>query len=155
MTPGSNGPVSVELVPITKANWETAAKLEVRADQTRFVASNVWTIAETRYFSWTELRGIVADGEMVGFLAYGKDPADGEFWLYRFMIDQRWQGRGYGRAGLRALNGELASIPGCERITVGYEPDNAPAERLYLGVGFVKGDPAPWGESTATLTIPR
>jgi diamine N-acetyltransferase len=145
--------VSVQLVPITKENWETAAKLEVREDQARFVASNVWTIAETRFFPWTELRGIVAAGEMVGFLAYGKDPADGEYWLYRFMIDRRHQGKGYGRAGLLALIDELRRNPEFKRLTVGYEPDNVPAERLYLSAGFVKGEPAPWGESTARLTL--
>jgi diamine N-acetyltransferase len=147
--------VAVHLIPITKSNWEIAAKLEVREDQTRFVASNVWTIAETRWYPWTELRGIYDDGEMVGFLAYGRDPADGEFWLYRLMVDRNVQGRGFGRAGLLALIEDLRLDETCLRLTVGYEPDNVPAEQLYLSVGFVRGEPAPWGESTANLTIQR
>ncbi len=145
----------VQLIPITKANWETAAKLEVREDQSRFVASNVWTIAETRWYPWTELRGMYNDGEMVGFLAYGRDKADEEFWLYRFMVDRHVQGRGFGRAGLLALIEELRLNDACQRLTVGYEPDNYPAEKLYFSVGFVKANPAPWGESTAILTYNR
>ena len=145
--------MAVHLIPITKSNWEIAAKLEVREDQTRFVASNVWTIAETRWYPWTELRGIYDDGEMVGFLAYGRDPADGEFWLYRLMVDRNVQGRGFGRAGLLALIEDLRLDETCLRLAVGYEPDNVPAEQLYLSVGFVKGPPAAWGESTANLTL--
>jgi len=146
--------VAVQLVPITKANWEIAAKLEVREDQSRFVASNLWTIAETRWYPWTVLRGIYDDADMIGFLAFGRDPADGEHWLYRFMIDRNHQGRGFGRAALTALIEELRLAGICRRLTVGYEPDNLPAERLYFSVGFVKGEPAPWGESTATLAFP-
>ncbi len=147
--------MAVQLIPITKANWEAAAKLELREDQTRFVESNVWTMAETRWFPWTELRGIYDDATMVGFMAFGQDPADGEFWLFRLMIDRNQQGKGFGRAGLTALIDELRLDPSCKRLTVGYEPDNLPAERLYLSVGFVKGEPATWGESTAILTFHR
>lgn len=145
--------MAVQLLPITKANWEQAAKLDVRDDQTRFVAANVWTIAESRWYPWIELRGIYDGAEMVGFLAYGRDPADSEFWLYRLMIDRTFQGRGFGRAALLALIEELRLDESFRRLTVGYEPDNVPAERLYLSAGFVKGEPAPWGESTAILTI--
>ena len=147
--------MTVHLAPITKVNWDRAAKLEVREDQARFVASNVWTIAETRWYPWTELRGIYDDENMVGFLAYGRDPDDGRCWLYRFMIDRNAQGRGFGRAGLLALIEELRRDGNCGQLTVGYEPDNLPAERLYFSVGFVPAAPAPWGESTAMYTFSR
>lgn len=147
--------MKVELVPITKANWETAAKLEVREDQKDFVAANVWTIAETRFYPAIQLRGITADGEMVGFLAYGLDAGDDNYWLYRFMIDQRHQGQGYGRAGLLAAIEEWKADSSIPHVTLGYEPTNLVAERLYLSAGFVKGDMAPWGERTARLTIER
>ena len=147
--------MKVELVSITKANWETAAKLDVREDQKDFVAANVWTIAESRFYPAIQLRGIMADGEMVGFLAYGKDADDGDYWLYRFMVDQRHQGKGYGRAGLLAVIEEWKADPNILHVTLGYEPTNVNAERLYLSVGFVKGEMAPWGERTAKLTIER
>jgi diamine N-acetyltransferase len=143
--------VTVVLRPITRDNWETAAKLEVRKDQAGFVMPNIWSIAESQFHPWTRPMGIYDGGTMVGFLVYGKDPDDGRHWLYRYMIDQRHQGKGYGSAGLRALIEQLRMMSGCTGISVGYQPDNLVAERLYLGVGFVKGPPAPWGESTARL----
>ena len=69
---------------------------------------------------------------MVGFLVYGKDPADGRYWLYRFMIDRRHQGKGYGKAALQKLIEHLRALPDCAAITVGYQPENLVAERLYL-----------------------
>jgi diamine N-acetyltransferase len=143
----------ISLLPIIKDNWETAANLEVREDQTGFVAPNVWSIAETQFHPWTRPMAIYDGTEMVGFLVYGRDPADERYWLYRFMIDRRHQGKGHGKAALNALVAHLRSLPDCTGITVGYQPDNIVAERLYLGAGFVKGSPASWGESTAHLDL--
>lgn len=143
--------MAVTLRPITKENWEVAAKLEVREDQEGFVASNLHAIAEAQFYPWTRPMAIYHGGRMVGFLVYGRDPADGTYWLYRFMIDRRHQGRGYGKQALAGLIAMLRREPGCVGISVGYQPDNVAAERLYLSAGFVKGEPAPWGESTAHL----
>ena len=143
--------MAISLRPITKDNWETAAKLEVREDQRDFITSNVWSIAEALFHPWTRPLAIYSGGPMVGFLLYGKDPEDGRYWLYRFMIDRRHQGKGLGKAALRALIERLRALPDCTGITVGYQLDNLAAERLYLSAGFEQGPPAPWGESTARL----
>ena len=143
--------MAIVLRPITKENWNTAAKLEVREDQRDFITPNVWSIAEAQFHPWTRPLAIYDGGVMVGFLMYGKDPEDDQFWLYRFMIDRRQQGKGYGKAALRALIARLRALPDCAGITVGYQPDNVAAERLYLSAGFAKGPPAPWGEATARL----
>lgn len=143
--------MAIVLRSITKQNWETAAKLEVREDQRDFITPNVWSIAEAQFHPWTHMLAIYDGGVMVGFLMYGKDPEDDRYWLYRFMIDRRYQGKGFGKTALRQLIERLRALPDCTGITVGYQPDNLPAERLYLAAGFEKGPPAPWGESTARL----
>ncbi len=127
--------------------------MEVLPEQASFVAPNVWTLAETRFHPWVECEAIVVDRVMVGFLAYGREPEEERYWLYRFMIDRHHQGRGYGRAGLRALIERLRLLPDCDEITVGFAAENAVAERLYLSEGFVRGPRAPWGEETATLRL--
>src|SRR5687767_552015 len=127
--------MAIVIRPITKDNWETAANLQVREDQTEFVMPNVWSIAETQFHPWTQPYGVYHEGVMVGFLVYGKDPADGRYWLYRFMIDRRHQGKGYGKAALQTLIEHLRALPDCTAITVGYQPENVVAERLYLGAG--------------------
>jgi diamine N-acetyltransferase len=145
--------MTIVLRPITKDNWEEAAGLRVREDQSDFVAPNVWSIAESKFYPALQLMAIVDDDTAVGFLMYGIDPQDGQYWLYRFMIDQRYQGRGLGRVALARLIDLLRRTPGCTALNVGYDPANAVAERLYLSAGFEKTGLAPWGELTARLFL--
>lgn len=143
----------MELISIDKRNWEEAAKLEVRDDQASFVLPNVWSIAEAQFYPWIEPYAIFDGNQMVGFLVYGRDPSDGRYWLYRFMIDRHFQGRGFGTRALTTLLERLRALPDCRAVSVGFQADNLAAERLYLAAGFVKGPPAPWGEETATFVF--
>ncbi|MEA2513624.1 MAG: diamine N-acetyltransferase [Thermomicrobiales bacterium] len=145
--------MTVVLRPITKDNWEAAAGLRVREDQADFVAPNAWSIAESKFYDALQPMAIYDDETMIGFLMYGLDPEDGQYWLYRLMIDQRYQRRGLGRAALARLIDLLRRTPGCGGVNVGYDPANTGAEQLYLSLGFVKTGLAPWGELTARLTF--
>jgi diamine N-acetyltransferase len=145
--------VEVVLRLITSRNWEDAANLSVRDDQKDFVAPNVWSVADSKFHDALEPMAIYDGETMVGFLMYGLDPEDNRHWLYRFMIDRRFQGRGYGRAAMERLIALMKRIPGCTGISVGYEPENLAAERLYFSLGFVPTGMAPWGEKTARLTF--
>ena len=144
--------MGVELRPLTKQNWEAAADLKLGEGQTEFVAENLWTIAETQFYPWVERRVIVADGEIVGLTAYGRDHDGAEWWLYRFMIGREHQRKGHGREALAALIAEWQTRQ-ITRVTVGFHQQNLAAERLYLTAGFVPGPDASWGEKTATLNL--
>lgn len=145
--------MNVVLRPITKDNWEEAAKLQVRPDQTDFIAPNVWSIAESKFHNALEPMGIYDDDTIVGFLMYGRDPRDNQIWLFRLMIADTFQGQGYGRQALNRLIDLLKRTPDCTGVNVGYELGNDVAERLYLSAGFVKTGVASWGELTARLTF--
>lgn len=83
------------LKPITKDNWHAAIRLEVAPEQRKFVASNLYSIAQSQFEPGTVLLGIYNEDEtMVGFLMYG--PYHDEMWIWRLMVDQQYQGRGYG-----------------------------------------------------------
>jgi diamine N-acetyltransferase len=145
--------MTVVLRSITKDNWEEAAGLRVREDQSDFVAPNVWSIAESKFYPALQPMAIYDGETMVGFLMYGRDPQDVNYWLYRFMIDQRFQRQGLGRAALARLIDLLRRTPGCTGVSVGYDRKNVSAERLYLALGFEKTGVAPWGELTAWLAF--
>lgn len=36
------------------------------------------------------------DEQMVGFAMYGIDPDDGNYWIYRLMVDKKYQSREWG-----------------------------------------------------------
>ena len=84
----------------------------------------------------------IYDGtEMVGFLVYGRDPADERYWLYRFMIDRRHQGKGHGKAALNvreATGGHVRDykIPEVDEI---FDPSFSPDGRRVVFSAQVGG----------------
>ena len=143
----------VNLAELTKDNWEAVARTQVRPDQENFVASNLYTIAESQFYPWIRRRVIRSDGFTAGFLAHGRDPETGEYWLHRFMVGADHQGKGIGREAMRQLVEEWRVDPECAVVLVSYDPNNSVAERLYVSFGFVPGEMAEWGERVARLTF--
>ena len=144
---------TVTLVELSKENWEAVARLKVHPHQESFVASNLWTIAESQFYPWTYRRVILAHGRVVGFAVYGTMPGDDQMWLHRFMVAAEEQRSGIGRAALRLLIEEWRQIEGLTSVNLSYEPGNEIAESLYVSEGFVPGEIADWGERIATLDL--
>ncbi|MCG3089888.1 GNAT family N-acetyltransferase [Sporosarcina cyprini] len=128
----------LHLKPITKDNWIDAISLRVREDQVKFVASNAVSLAQLNFLDHFHAKGIYADDEMVGFTLFGIDDEDHEYWMYRMMIDQKHQGKGYGKQAVLLVIEDIRSMKE-ERhqiINLSYEPENEVAKRLYGQLGF-------------------
>ena len=49
----------------------------------------------------------------------------------------------------------MRALPGCDRIFISFEPENAPAEQLYRSLGFVPNDEI-WGDEVVfRLDLPK
>ena len=57
--------------------------------------------------------------------------------LQQFMIDQRYQGRGYGALALRLILEELRREGHYDHVEVCVKKEDTPAIRLYEKLGFV------------------
>lgn len=123
----------ITLKPITKENWHATIRLEVAPEQRNFVASNLYSIAESRFEPGTVPLGIYNDETMVGFLMYG--PYHGEMWIWRLMIDQQYQRQGYGRAAMQAMVAILRAM-GYTEIFLSHEPENTVGAQFYASLGF-------------------
>lgn len=64
------------------------------------------------------------------------DSDDGNQWIYRFMIDHRFQAMGLGAKALKLLINQIFTETGCDRIMLGVKPTNLVAIRLYEHAGF-------------------
>jgi diamine N-acetyltransferase len=126
--------MTVSLRPLTKENWIESIRLNVSDEQKGYVASNLFSIAETRFEPTCVPLAIYADEVMVGFLMY--DASD--YYIVRFMIDARYQGKGYGRAAMLLLLEQFERERAHPSASLSYVPGNAAAERLYESVGFRK-----------------
>jgi diamine N-acetyltransferase len=146
---------NVRLADVTARNWRDVIALELAEDQRRLVASNLYSLAESKFDALARPRAIYAGDELVGFLMYdvGEDDPRRAV-IYRFMIDRRHQGRGYGRAALRQALDEIRAQPDVATVSICYEPDN-PAKALYASVGFIEVGSDEDGEIIAELTVER
>lgn len=128
----------LHLKTITKDNWLKAISLSVREDQKNFVASNVFSLAQLNFLENFHAKGIYQDDEMVGFTLYGIDEDDHEYWIYRMMIDQKYQGKGYGKEAVKIVIEDIRNMKEerHQTITLSYEPTNEHAKRIYEKMGF-------------------
>ena len=150
-----------EIYPVTRENWLALIKLQVREDQRHFVASNVFSIAQAQfgddYEGHWELHpfGIYEGDDPVGFLMYGHnfDHPQYQVFILRLMVDEKFQGKGYGRSGMEKLLKLLRSDERIQSVGISYEPENAAARQLYASLGFVETGRMLEGEAEALLKL--
>ena len=132
---------AVTLRTIDEGNIDLVADLRVAESQKYHVASvgkTFWQAAK-RADVW--VRAIYAGDEPVGLVALrdaGPDGGQGSYDIYfaRLLVDQRYQGRGFGRQAIRLALAHARTRPGCAGITISHMPDNGAVGRLYGEFGF-------------------
>lgn len=151
----SNIIANVYLKPISDDNREICLQLKPREDQQRLVAPNANSLEKAEREPSTRPYGIYADDTMVGFALFDEEvyPEDGSFWICRFMIDERYQGKGYGKAGLAAVINQQKSHADCTKIRISHVPDNTVANRLYKSFGFVETGEVIGGETVLDYIV--
>ncbi|MCR5733993.1 MAG: GNAT family N-acetyltransferase [Lachnospiraceae bacterium] len=130
----------VELKEITEEDLEQCFKLQVSDDQMQYIASNKdsWNTAKENE-SVARTFAIYCDRKMVGFtmLAFDEeyeDPDD-RYWLWRLMIDEASQNKGYGKAALQLII-DYFRENGANNIRLSTKDTNTNALSMYRGAGF-------------------
>ena len=110
-------------------------KLSVRKDQP-FVASNAFSVAESKIFPEWITKAIYADELIVGFIMYTIENENMELYICRFMIDSKYQGKGYGKATLDIIRTIALDNGKVKRIKLSTEKENSNGIRIYKKFGF-------------------
>lgn len=159
----------LRLEKITGKNVWDILKLCVSEKQKNFVASNDISIIE----AYTAITGngyafpfgIYEDDTPVGFLMIGFDTDDywddapliakGNYNLWRLMIDNHYQNRGYGKEAVRLALEFVQTFPcgKAEYCWLSYEPENRIASQLYRLFGFVETGEMDGDELIAILKL--
>ena len=82
------------------------------------------------------VRAIYAADEPVGFVMVSDDDDKPRYYLWRFMIDERHQGKGYGSAALELVHDYVRTRPGGDRIYLSYVPADGGPEAFYKSLGY-------------------
>lgn len=153
------------MIHLEKVDWDNygkVIKLKVAKDQYSFVADNTMSLVHAflavsdgdPVFSFA----IYNDKKVVGFIQMGYDDdwtgEEREDWLssdvykewegkkyyyvWRFMIDKKYQKNGYGKEAFKKALEFLRTKPcgEAEYILLSYEKDNIVAKNLYASFGF-------------------
>ena len=159
----------LKLKKINRKNVGEILKLEVFDNQKSFVAPNNISIIEA-YLAIVEnghvfTFGIYNDDTPVGFLMIGfdvnSDDADapkiakGNYNIWRFMIDKKFQGKGFGKKAMDLALEFVKTFPcgTAKYCWLSYESDNDVARQLYKSVGFVETDEKDGEEIVAILEL--
>ena len=129
--------MSLHICEVTKDNWRAVAALSVSEQQSHFIESNAYSLAESLF----EKKGIsvgLYDGDtLVGYAMYGwPSPVTESAWLDRFMIDYKYQRKGYAKRFLPILVQTIQQQYCCKKVFLSLHPDNKPAQILYESFGF-------------------
>lgn len=127
----------IKLKPITKDNIDDVLSLNVRDDQKNYVSSVSDSLAQAYVYSETAYPfAVYNDDILVGFIMMGYYEVKRYYTLWKFLIDCRYQNKGYGRQALElglAFVKEKFNPPD---IYTGVAPGNTVAKRLYESLGF-------------------
>jgi diamine N-acetyltransferase len=136
--------VNVSLHEITSANRAAVETLTVTAVQAEYVtgvAESLVEAAETPdACPW--YRAVYADDKPIGFIMISDgitvvNPRYlGPYFLWRLLIDQRYQGRGYGSAALRLVVEYVRTRPGARVLVTSVGQGPASPIGFYLRQGF-------------------
>jgi diamine N-acetyltransferase len=157
--------VAVTLEEITDQNREAVLALRVAPGQERFVSSVEDSLAAAADYPEARpwYRAVFASGEPagpVGFVMMSwncePDPPEiiGPWLLWKLLIDERYQGRGYATAVVRQI-AELVRAEGATELLTSYVPEDDWFAGFCRRLGFVPtGELDDRGEVILRLVLP-
>lgn len=129
----------LQFVQITPENWRQYARLAVAETQRGHVAENTLILARAYVYrdGANQVWGIQVRGQPIGLLLEREDKANGRLFcvLDQLMIDQQFQGKGYGsamRLWLEQVRGQRLH----DTVILCYKRDSAENRRFYERLGF-------------------
>ena len=145
--------VVVELRPVTAETVRAICRLAVAPSQRGFVAPNAVSIAQAHFTPTAWFRAIYADGVPVGFLMLNVNTEKNEYYLWRLMVSDGVQGRGYGRRAVQLAIEHVRDQPGATALLTSWVPGDGTPEPFYLGLGFVRTGEIEDGEIVGRLPL--
>jgi len=130
----------IHLVDIDPSNWRL--DLKVAESQKNYVASS--TVMLARAYAYREQRSrafVIYDIETpVGMGMYHDCPELDAYDLSQLFIDERYQGKGYGKVATKLVLDAMKQDGKYSKVVLCYIEENDTAKKLYESFGFVETD---------------
>lgn len=132
----------VSLREVTADTVRAITDLDVAPEQAHFVASNAISLAEALFAPEAWYRAIYHEEIPVGFVMLYDEtlrspPSTApQVWLWRFMIDARYQRQGIGTAALEQIIDHVRAKGTVSSLFLSYVPEPGNAAEFYQRYGF-------------------
>ena|SRR5215471_7184908 len=125
--------MNITLREINGDNFHEVISLKVE----KYCASNLYSLAQAKIYPHEIPLAIYNDDIIVGFIMYGIEPRDNnEYWIDRFMIDEKYQNNGFGKKALEMVIEKIKQDKTHNKIKISTNPENSIAIKLYKKLGF-------------------
>ncbi len=119
-------------------------QLNVKPEQKNLVAPNAVSIAQAYFYKDAWFRAIYADNKPIGFvmisdtsLKHKSNPNhQPSYSLWRFMIDGKYQGNGYGKEAMNLIIDHVKSRPNAKELFLSHSKKDGHAGEFYKKCGF-------------------
>lgn len=133
--------MSVTLRDITGDNYFQVLELKISPEQeaAKFVSPVVRSLADAWFYreeGITYPKAIYAKDDLVGFIMYDLDTEEQQVFIWRFLIDQRYQGKGYGRQTIETVLAMAKEQAKITKVVADYVDGNEPMKKILLDLGF-------------------
>jgi len=116
-------------------------ELEVAYNQKELVDSNAASLALAwLHKDFVRPLCIFNNDTMIGFVMLYCEENEKSCEIWQFMLDVKFQGKGYGKAALKVILEYIKADSAFEEIIVATFPENKVAIKLYENCGFVMTD---------------
>ena len=93
---------------ITSDNYSQVLNLKITPEQeaAKFVSPVVRSLADAWFYRDEGIaypKAVYEDEDLVGFIMYELDTEEQQVFIWRFLIDQAFQGKGYGRQTIEVV----------------------------------------------------
>lgn len=109
--------MAIRLVEITKDNLNSVLRLKVSESQNQFVANNAVSILQGTYEENVWFRGI---------------------FLWRYMIAEQHQSKGYGKSALLQIIDMVRGLPNAKSLSLSCLPADDSPRPFYEKLGFAE-----------------
>lgn len=145
--------MKVALKKITKDTVRTICELSVTENQKKFVAPNAISIAQAYFHDFAWFRAIYVDEDPIGFVMLSDIPELPEYYLWRFMIDAKYQRLGYGQQAIKLVIDYVKSRPKSDVLITSTVQAKGGPQKFYEKQGFKLTGDYEGGEAIMKLIL--
>ena len=126
----------ITLREVTEETVRTICNLHVYENQKKFVANNAVSIAQAYFSKNAWFRAIYGEDHPIGFLMLYDEPEKPEYFLWRFMIDKKYQKMGFGKAAINLLIEYVKKRPNANELFTSVVQESDGPQGFYERIGF-------------------